>query len=263
MVGTMVDLPGLHRNHRAFWRHMARVCGGTAEEVPGGLIVDTGIGVAPYNQVHCRADADEATVIDAAAAYFARRGLPWRIICERPSPAAEAFGGRHGVAQDPPYPIMSMAIGSSVAPPPVASLEVETARDMADLRAFVDCAAAGYRLDPALIRPLAHRRAVEDPDLRFYLGRLDGRCVAVSIGVRDGDTIGVYFVGVRRGHRRRGFGGLLTRRAIQDGADDGARTAVLQATSAGYPLYLGMGFQKVADYHLWDIPATAGTGYVG
>jgi hypothetical protein len=68
-------------------------------------------------------------------------------------------------------------------------------------------------------------------------------------------------IGVRRGYRRRGFGRILTQWAIQDGAEAGACTAVLQATSAGYPLHLGMGFRMMADYHLWDIPAVTGGGH--
>jgi GNAT superfamily N-acetyltransferase len=241
---------------------MARVCGGTVEEISSGLIVATGIRAAPYNQVHCRAEGDDAKVIEAAAAYFSECGLPWRIVSERPSPAADVFGERHGIGREPLYPILSMAIERPYPPLSDPLLAVVAAGDVADLRDFVDCAAASYRLDPAILRSIVHRRATEDPNVQFYVGRLDGRCVAISVGVREGDTIGVYFVGVRRGYRRRGFGRILTQRAIQDGAEAGACTAVLQATSAGYPLYLGMGFRKMADYHLWDIPAVTEGGHV-
>jgi GNAT superfamily N-acetyltransferase len=148
-------------------------------------------------------------------------------------------------------PMLTMPVDGAV-PPPETPLIMTTAGDVADLRAFVDCAAAGYRMDPALLKPVAHRRALADDSLRFHLGRIDGRCVAVSVGLRCAETIGGYFVAVRRGYRRRGFGAAITSHAIQDG---GVGTAVLQVTSPAYPLYVGMGFTKVADHHLCDLPA--------
>ncbi|WP_338888596.1 hypothetical protein [Rhodococcus sovatensis] len=54
---------------------------------------------------------------------------------------------------------------------------------------------------------------------------------------------------------RSGFGAAVTWAAMKDGFDRGADTAVLQATTPGYPMYTGMGFTTIADYRLWDIPA--------
>jgi GNAT superfamily N-acetyltransferase len=247
------DARSAHGNHREFWRQLARVCDGVVEEVPGGLVVETGIPATGFNQLHCGADADDAAAIDAAARYFDHRSLMWRIISERPSIAAEIFATRRGVEREPLYPILTRPVDGAV-PPPATSLTLTRAGDVADLRAFVDCAAAGYRMDPALLKPLAHQRALAEDGLRFHLGLLDGRCVAVSVGVRWAATVGVYFVAVRRGFRRRGFGAAITWQAIRDAAVDGADVAVLQATTSGFPLYAGMGFGQVAEYHMWDLP---------
>ena len=230
------------------------MCDGVVEEVPGGLVVETGIPTTGFNQLHCGADAADAAAIASAATHFERRGLAWRIISERPSAAAAEFAARHGVEREPLYPILTMPVGDAK-PPAGTPLTLTRAGDLADLRAFVDCAAAGYRMDSALLKPIVHKRALADDSLRFYLGRLDGRCVAVSVGVHCGETVGVYFVAVRRGFRRRGFGAAITWLAVEDGFDHGAELAVLQATTAGYPLYVGMGFTRIADYHLWDLPA--------
>lgn len=248
------DLQAAHRNHREFWCHLARVTDGAVVEVPGGLIVDTGIRAAGFNQLQCGAGGTQDTAaVAAVAAHFQERDLMWRVVSERPSAAVQELATLRGIEREPLYPIMTMAVGNA-AQPRETPLEQSTAADLADLRAFVDCAAAGYRMDSALLKPIVHKRALSDDDFWFCLGRLDGRCVAVSIGVRSGDTVGVYFVAVRRGFRHRGFGAAIAQQAIQAGFAAGARLAVLQATSSGYPLYVDMGFTHVADYYMWDFP---------
>ncbi|WP_123927369.1 GNAT family N-acetyltransferase [Gordonia oryzae] len=223
-------------------------------EAPGGLIVETGIQATGFNQLHCDGgpqESDEAAIA-AAERHFGSSGS-WRIVSEGPSVAAEAFATRHGVERQPLYPVMAMPLAGSM-PPPKTPLVLSTADDIAGLRLFVDCAGAGYRMDPALLKPLATNAALAEGDLRFHLGRLHGRCVAVSVSVRSGDTVGVYFVAVRRGFRRRGFATAVTWHAIHAGANPGAGTAVLQATPAGYPVYARMGFTRITDYWLWDLP---------
>ncbi|KUO09533.1 hypothetical protein AQJ58_24575 [Streptomyces sp. DSM 15324] len=101
---------------------------------------------------------------------------------------------------------------------------------------------------------------VDDPRFRCYLGLHGDRCVAISVGVRESDTVGVYFVGVRPEFRSRGHGATLTEKALSGGYLAGATTAVLQATPAGYALYRRMGFEHIGDYHIWDLPTTAESG---
>ena len=55
-----------HANHRAFWRHLARACHGESVDVPGGLLVRTGIPESAYNQVHLDAGADHEPVLEQA-----------------------------------------------------------------------------------------------------------------------------------------------------------------------------------------------------
>lgn len=253
----MTGPAGLHRNHQAFWRHMARAAGGSVEECSGGLLIATGIPAAPFNQLHCGPQGPDGGLLEAAEKHFAARGLPWRIVCEGPSPEAEAFGRARGRSREPLYPILSRPLGADTTSGRAGGLEVTAARGSADLRAFVECAGASYGHDPELIEALVGPAAVADDGFRLYLGRADGRCVAISVGVRDGGTVGVYFVGVRPEFRGRGFGRALTERVLTEGAASGAETAVLQATPAGLPVYTRMGFRQVADYHLLDLPLPA------
>lgn len=250
----MAGYEAAHHNHRAFWCQLARVTGGLVVELPGGLVVDTGIPATGFNQLHCGPKEDQsAAALVTAAAHFEKRGLMWRIVSEHPSGAGEAYAARRGRKREPLYPILIMPIEDAVRPAETP-LEVSRAANLADLRAFIDCAAAGYRMNSALLKPIVQKRALIDDNLWFSLGWLDGRCVAVSIGVRSGDTVGVYFVAVRREFRHRGFGAAVTWHAINAGFGAGATMAVLQATQSGYPLYVKMGFTHVSDYYLWDFP---------
>lgn len=241
----------LHTNHLSFWLHLARCTGGTYWKLPRGVMVDTGIDAAPYNQVHCA--ADDAESIAEAAGYFGKRGLPWRVVSSGPAAVTTV----RGVERAPLYPILSRdAVASEDAGAPVEELTVEVARTVADVREFVDCSAAAFGYQPDLLAAMAGPEAVADERFRIHLGRAEGRVVAVAVGVTvpKDRTIGVYFVGVRPEFRNRGFGRAVTARAIGDGAAGGAGTAVLQATPAGLPVYTGMGFTKAGDYLLWDFP---------
>jgi GNAT superfamily N-acetyltransferase len=244
-----------HANHRVFWRHLAGACHGESVDIPGGLLVRTGIPESAYNQLHLDADADHGRALEQALGYFAAHGLPWRVYAEQDSPAVDTFAARFGVRREPLYPVLNRP-ADPVGGWATGGLELSVASGLADLRAFVDCAGAAYRFNSALLKPLVHQRALDDPALRFHLGRLDGQVVAISVSVRHEDTVGIYFVGVRRQHRRHGFGRLLTGQALR--AVPEASVAVLQATSAGLSLYQSMGFAVVAEYRLWDLPSGSG-----
>ncbi|HWS34405.1 MAG TPA: GNAT family N-acetyltransferase [Actinoplanes sp.] len=241
----------LHTNHLSFWLHLARCTGGTYWKLPRGVMVDTGINAAAYNQVHCAADDEES--IAEAAGYFGKRELPWRVVSSGPASVTSV----RGVERAPLYPILRRdAVASEDAGVPVEGLTVEVARTVDDVREFTGCAAAAFGYEADLLEPMIGPEAVADERFQIHLGRAEGRVVAVAVGVTvpKDRTIGVYFVGVRPESRNRGFGRAVTARVIGDAAAGGAGTAVLQATPAGLPVYTGMGFTEVGAYLLWDFP---------
>ncbi|WP_430788780.1 GNAT family N-acetyltransferase [Actinoplanes sp. G11-F43] len=242
----------LHTNHLSFWLHLARCAGGTYWKLPRGVMVDTGIASAAFNQVHCAADDDES--IAEAAGYFGKRELPWRVVSSGPAGVTSV----RGTGREPLYPILSRdAVAAQDAAAPVDGLTVTVATTVDDVREFVECATGAFGYTPELLDPIAGPETIADDRFRLYLGRdATGRCVAVGVGVAvpKDRTIGVYFVGVREEFRNRGFGRAVTARVIGDGAAGGAATAVLQATPDGLPLYTGMGFTQVGAYLLWDFP---------
>ena len=62
---------------------------------------------------------------------------------------------------------------------------------------------------------------------------------------------GIYAVGTVASMRRRGFAGALVGHVLAYAARAGARTASLQSTRMGQPLYESLGFVPVGRYEEW------------
>jgi GNAT superfamily N-acetyltransferase len=73
---------------------------------------------------------------------------------------------------------------------------------------------------------------------------------------RNGADVGVYALGTAPAWRRRGIGTALMLHVLADARRHGARTASLQSTAMGEPLYSGLGFRAVGRYEEW-IPCTS------
>jgi GNAT superfamily N-acetyltransferase len=63
--------------------------------------------------------------------------------------------------------------------------------------------------------------------------------------------VGIYAVGTMQGWRRRGFARALMAHVLADAWHRGARTASLQSTRMGQPMYESLGFAAVGRYEEW------------
>jgi ribosomal protein S18 acetylase RimI-like enzyme len=62
---------------------------------------------------------------------------------------------------------------------------------------------------------------------------------------------GIYTVGALPAWRRRGLARSLVEHVLADAAHRGARTATLQSTRMGKPLYESLGFEPAGRYEEW------------
>ncbi len=92
------------------------------------------------------------------------------------------------------------------------------------------------------------------PDLDAWVLVHDGEAVAGAWSYLHGTDCGLYAIGTVPGVRRRGLAGALTRHVLADAHRRGARTASLQSTPMGEPLYRSLGFTPVGRYEEW-VPA--------
>lgn len=89
-------------------------------------------------------------------------------------------------------------------------------------------------------------RALRDPRVRTH-GLLEHGtfvCVALTLAVED--DISVQYVATEATHRRRGLAGGLLTTVMAAARDEGIRTATLQASPDGLPVYERLGFRRVA-----------------
>lgn len=85
---------------------------------------------------------------------------------------------------------------------------------------------------------------------------LDGdRAVAGAWSFLGGTDCGIYSVGTAPAWRRRGLARTLLQHILADAHRRGARTASLQSTVMGEPLYAGLGFNAVGRYEEWIVTA--------
>jgi GNAT superfamily N-acetyltransferase len=89
------------------------------------------------------------------------------------------------------------------------------------------------------------------PGLNGWVILHDDVAVAGAWSYLNKRDCGIYAVGTQPKFRRRGFAQALMRHVLADAWRRGARSASLQSTPMGEPLYLSLGFQAVGRYEEW------------
>jgi GNAT superfamily N-acetyltransferase len=95
-------------------------------------------------------------------------------------------------------------------------------------------------------------RALEKPPMLLYLARLGGR-PASCLGALDNDgDCGIYFVATAPEARGRGLASSLLRAALAEARARSCVTSSLQATKAGYPVYVRCGYEDQCAIEMWE-----------
>ena len=205
---------------------------------------------------------DDGTVerrIDDAIAWFDERGLPfvwWVLPSSEPRDLRDRLAARGFAVLPGAMPAMAVDLDGPPRPVVPAGVEIERVRDAAMYRTYCDTLAAGFDA-PAEFADAWFRLVDlgfgDELPLRMFLARTvpDGRPVGTGMAVLAGDTVGLYSIGTLADARGRGIGRAMTLTGMAAGWDAGCRTALLEATDAGYPLYISLGFRTITMIELF------------
>ena len=111
-------------------------------------------------------------------------------------------------------------------------------RDDADIWADLCGRAFGYSLDAGVIDQLCRQ-----PDVDVLWAARDGAALATAILYRTGPVMGVHQVGVPPEFQGQGIARELMHALLVRARVAGVKHVSLQASAAGEPLYLSLGFQ--------------------
>jgi GNAT superfamily N-acetyltransferase len=107
------------------------------------------------------------------------------------------------------------------------------------------------------LTPWTHLALGAGSPCRLFIGQVDGTPTAVSLAFVDGGTVGLYGVGTVPQQRGKGYGAALTVAGMLWGRTHGARTAVLEASELGRPVYERLGFRTAFEVTTWSLEPPA------
>jgi ribosomal protein S18 acetylase RimI-like enzyme len=159
---------------------------------------------------------------------------------------------RLGFTERAPYPGMT-ASPDEFADAPMSDLEILRAQDEAGLAAAAHVAGDyGARID--ITQELFAPGILRLPEMRVYVGFVQGEGVTVGIGYQTGRDVAVFNVVTPPSHRRRGYGAAIPAHAVREGFANGADLAWLQASELGESVYRRLGFRHTAMYFMLSRP---------
>jgi GNAT superfamily N-acetyltransferase len=130
----------------------------------------------------------------------------------------------------------------------VKSLYIQPVLHEKSLTDHVRVVSEAFDWQPAVLAMVFTLRLLSDECWSGWVGYLDDEPVAASQLVVHEGVGGIYYVATVEAHRGRGFGEAITRHAVEQAASQSCGIVSLQASPAGYPVYVRMGFRNVAEY---------------
>ena len=104
---------------------------------------------------------------------------------------------------------------------------------------------------PDLPYSSAGHRSVLGDDVHHFLARDGATAVGHAVLDIDGETGGIYDMGVAPHARRRGYGRALAFAAVACARESGCSSVTLNATGEGESLYRGVGFESLGHGMTW------------
>jgi len=225
--------------------------GGWARRVPGALGVATMVPVATLNWVLAEEVDPDYDFVASLLDHLRGMGVPHSLQLRERTPAAfDDLAHRRQMKRGQDIPMMVLADTEELTAPAASGLAI---RELApeEVAEHAAVAAIGFETPEEYFRDLVTPEFARLPGMHIYLGEVGGEPVTTGVGIRRDDSVGVLNIATLPAHRGRGYGAAITARVVRDAFADGARWTWLQASPAGFPVYLEMGFHTVETWRCW------------
>lgn len=232
---------------------VAGVEGAVVRHGEGVVLIASGLPVRLFNQVLIEGDDPAPVAIANAVETMRQRGEDFVVnlrmgLDDAVLPVLNELG-LVPLSARPWMPGMALhPLSAGAAPGPTDGHEIRLVADQAGLDDHILAAAIGFEMDETLVRTIMGGALRAAGDIAVYVGYTDGEPVTSGLGVRTGQTIGVYNVATVPSARRRGYGAAMTARIADDGVSAGCDVAILQASEMGRPIYERLGYRTVVEY---------------
>jgi len=214
------------------------------------LFVSTGTAIPDQNYAFCSVEKNVEEHVRRSARFFCEEGMPFTWWFP-PGTRGELFRRaleKHGMPERCAPPAMVAALGVFGDRPRLpAAYAVRRAMSPAEAWEWARTSLEGFdsgtehqesfsRFCTALIAPPF------DTSFRLLTLRVESDAAATALLSLTGDIAGIYYFSTLPAFRRRGLGRHLLSETLEEARCSGCRTAVLQASPMGFPLYKSAGF---------------------
>ncbi|MBJ7354013.1 MAG: GNAT family N-acetyltransferase [Thermoleophilaceae bacterium] len=160
--------------------------------------------------------------------------------------AAQRIAAEHGMRLDS----IPRAMGAELAALDL-SADISAVHERWDMPEAARLNELAYAQAPGMFGALG---AVDQPEgVRCFIAESDGTAAACVVSFPNGDDCGIFWVAADPVLHGRGLAKAVMTAALKAAIEDGFRTTTLQATRAGAPLYLRLGYEDLGrSVNLWE-----------
>ncbi len=185
--------------------------------------------------------------LERLAAFYEEAGIAaWTVWVPEFDADAIAALEETGSALDATPAAMSLEL-DGLPPAEIGDLDWDERAEPAEVGAVNDLA-FGLPPETGLARSLERR----PEDSRLLRARVDGETASVLATIEGPTDLGFYFVATHPEHRGKGLCSRLMAAALGAARERGLRTAWLQATRMGEPVYAKLGFRRDFMLHMYE-----------